>query len=50
MQKVQALHMQMKMHAAKKVHVWGSEGDHHMTVDVDNDEWYEFNAEYYKLR
>jgi len=21
-----------------------------MTVDVDNDEWYEFNAEYYKLR
>jgi len=50
MQKVQMAHMKMKMHAEKTAKVWGTDGDHHMTVDIDNDEWYEFNAEYYKLR
>jgi len=50
MQKVQMAHMKMKMHAEKGAKVWGSEGNHHMTVDIDNDEWYDFNAQYYKLR
>ena len=40
----------MKMDAAKNVHVWGKEGDRHVTVDVDDDKWFEFNKEYYKLR
>ena len=50
MQKVQTLHMKLRMHAAKNTHVWGLRYDHHVTVDVDNDLWYEFNSEYYKLR
>merc|ERR1712023_194583 len=49
-QKVQMAHHKMEMAAQKSAHVWGTDGDHHMTVDVDNDLWYEFNAEYYKLR
>merc|ERR1719329_1941290 len=40
----------MQMNAEKSTKVWGSQNNHHMTVDIDNDEWYAFNAEYYKLR
>lgn len=43
-------HHKMEMAAQKKAKVWGTDGNHHMTVDIDNDQWYEFNAEYYKLR
>ena len=50
MKKVEMAHHKMEMNAQKSAHVWGNDGDHHMTVEVDNDEWYEFNAEYYKLR
>ena len=50
MKKVEMAHKKMEMDAHKNAHVWGTDGDHHMTVDVDNDLWYEFNAEYYKLR
>merc|ERR1711907_208455 len=50
MHKVQMAHHKMEMTAQKNAKVWGTDGDHHMTVDIDNDQWYEFNAEYYKLR
>jgi len=50
MQKVQMAHRKMQMNAERSAKVWGSQDNHHMTVDIDNDEWYAFNAEYYKLR
>merc|ERR1712178_137309 len=43
--KVEMAHHKMEMTAQKKAKVWGTDGDHHMMVDIDNDQWYEFNAE-----
>jgi len=50
MHKVQALKMKIDMKAEKTVKITGAAPERSMTVDVDNDLWYEFNAEYMKLR
>ena len=50
MHKVEMIHRKMEMTAEKNAKLTGTDGNHHLTVEVDNDQWYEFNAEYYKLR
>ena len=42
--------MRLKMDTNRHVQVGGPQGDQTAVIDVDNDEWYEFNKEYYKLR
>jgi hypothetical protein len=50
MNKVEMAHRKMQMHAQQNSKEWGNPGDRHATVNIDNDYWYQFNAEYYKLR
>ena len=50
MRKVEMAHTKMSMHAEKTWNEWGSAPERHATIDIDHDEWYVFNAEYYKLR
>ena len=42
--------MKIDMKAKKNVKILGDEPERTIVVDVDDDMWYEFNAEYYKLR
>ena len=51
MRKVNAAYAKMRAKAENGAtpHV-GWDGYFYMTVEVDNDEWSEFNREYYKLR
>ena len=50
MHKVKALKMKIDMKAEKTAKITGEAPERSMSVDVDDDLWYEFNAEYYKLR
>ena len=50
MHKVEAAHMKLKMTSQKKSFMTGKEPNHTLHINIDNEEWYHFNVEYYKLR
>jgi len=50
LKKVEAAHMKMKMTSHKTSKMIGQDPNHTLIVNIDNDEWYAFNVEYYKLR
>merc|ERR1711879_214046 len=48
--KLEAAHMKLKMSTHKNIKITGTEPNQTAIVNVNNDEWYAFNKEYFKLR